>query len=71
LERVGEGEGLPVTVADVLNKGPLVRLECRAENGEIFEADFTRTAPQASYRIGDRALLRPKRVFVFAAADGR
>ena len=60
-----EGPGLPVTVGDVLIKGAMVRVECRAEDGRIFEVDYPRGAPQANVAPGAKLRLRPRRVFVF------
>ncbi len=60
-----EGDGLPVKVTNILHKGAIVRLECRAENGALFEADYPRTAPQATFTAGAEARLRPRRVFAF------
>jgi len=60
-----DGEGLAVTVADTFIRGAMVRLECRADDGQIFEADFPRGSPQANLGAGVRARLRPRRVFAF------
>ena len=57
--------GLPVTVTDVLDKGAVLRTECRAGDGRLFEADFARNALPGCVRRGARASLRPRRVFVF------
>ena len=57
--------GLPVAVLDVLDKGAVLRTECRADDGRLFEADFARDALPAGVRIGARASLKPRRVFVF------
>jgi sulfate transport system ATP-binding protein len=63
--------GLPVVVLDVLDKGAVLRAECRAEDGRLFEADFARDAAPACLRKGARASLKPRRVFVFPdAAQG-
>ena len=59
------GEGLPVTVVDILIKGAMERLECRAADGRLLEADFPRGSVPAGLRIGVEARLLPKRVFVF------
>lgn len=59
------GPGLAVTVADVLLKGAVLRAECRSDRGEVFEADFPRTALPDFVRPGVRASLAPTRVFVF------
>jgi sulfate transport system ATP-binding protein len=64
--RVGvDGEGLPVTVAAVLTKGAMVRVECRSEDGRLFEADYPRGAPPSDISVGVMTRLRPERVFVF------
>ncbi len=60
-----EGEGFPVTVSAVLIKGAMVRIECRADDGRIFEADYPREAPQAALVTGAKVRLLPARVFVF------
>ena len=64
LER--EGDGLDVTVTNILIKGALVRMEARAEDGRTFEADYPKQAAQAGFSAGDKAKLKPRRVFVFA-----
>jgi len=61
-----DGAGLPVTVTNVVTKGAAVRLECHAEDGRRFEADFPRDAPQAGFGAGSSARLGARRVFVFA-----
>jgi len=61
-----DGDGLPVTVTSALLKGATVRLECRAEDGRVFEADYPREAPGAAFTAGSKVRLKPKRVFVFA-----
>ena len=60
-----DGPGLDVTVADILHKGGLVRIECRAPDGRLLEADRPRTAAHDGICIGARTRLRPSRVFVF------
>jgi sulfate transport system ATP-binding protein len=60
--------GVLVTVTDLLLKGPMIRAECRAEDGRLFEADFARGAPPSGVAIGARMRLRPRRVFVFPDA---
>ncbi len=62
-----DGPGLAVTIADILVKGALVRFECRAADGRLFDADYPAGAPP-QIAIGESASLRPKRVFVFAGA---
>jgi len=57
--------GLPVDVFDVLDKGAVLRAECRAAGGQLFEADFARNALPDCVRRGAHASLRPRRVFVF------
>jgi len=59
------GEGLPVTVVDILIKGAMERLECRTADGRLLDADYPRGSLPAGLRIGSQARLRPKRVFVF------
>ena len=63
-----DGPGLPVTVTDLLLKGPMIRAECRAEDGRLFEADFIRGVPPAGVAIGASMWLKPRRVFVFPEA---
>jgi hypothetical protein len=45
----------------------MIRVECRAEDGRMFEADFARGGLPAGAAIGARLKLRPRRVFVFPA----
>lgn len=59
------GEGLQVTVADILIKGAMVRLECRSPNGRLYEADYPKGTVPSELIIGANALLSPERVFVF------
>ena len=60
-----EGSGLEVTVADVLNKGGLIRVECRTQDGRLLEADRPRAARIEGLVPGATLRLRPSRVFVF------
>ena len=62
-----DGAGLPVTVVDLLLKGSMIRAECRAEDGRMFEADFARGALPPGAVVGARLRLRPRRVFAFPA----
>jgi sulfate transport system ATP-binding protein len=63
--------GLPVTVTDVLDKGAVLRAECRAADGRLLEADFARDALPAHVVHGAQASLTPRRVFVFPeSAEG-
>jgi sulfate transport system ATP-binding protein len=62
--------GVPVTVVDVLDKGAVVRAECRAEDGRLFEADFARGAAPEGVARGAKRRLRPRRVHVFAEPAG-
>ena len=64
-ELSGEGPGLEVTVAKVLNKGAVLRAECRADDGTFLEADTPISARPAGLVQGARLKLRPRRVFVF------
>jgi sulfate transport system ATP-binding protein len=57
--------GLPVAVVDVLDKGAVLRAECRAIDGRLFEADFARNALPDCVRLGAHARLKPRQVFVF------
>ncbi len=65
-ELAAEGPGLPVTVTAVLPRGGVVRAECRAEDGRVFDADFLRAAPPSGLTEGATMWLRPRRVTVFA-----
>ena len=65
-ELSSEGPGLEVTVADILNKGGLIRVECRTPDGRLLEADRPRAARPDGLCIGAAMRLRPNRVFVFA-----
>jgi sulfate transport system ATP-binding protein len=57
--------GLQVHVTDLLDKGAVIRAECRSEDGRLFEADFARDALPPYISIGARVSLKPRRVFVF------
>lgn len=57
--------GLEVSVLDILDKGAVLRAECRADDGRLFEADFARDAFPDYVRSGHRVRLTPRRVFVF------
>jgi sulfate transport system ATP-binding protein len=59
------GEGLPTTVAAVLMKGAMARLECRSDDGRLFEADYPRGSLPAELVVGASVRLRPQRVFAF------
>ena len=59
------GPGLDVTVADILNKGGLLRIECRTKDGLLIEADRPRAAGPEGLCLGAAMKLRPSRVFVF------
>ena len=59
------GPGLPVTIVDLLIKGAMIRAECRAQDGTMFEADYVRGAVPEGVAIGAQMRLRPRRVFVF------
>jgi sulfate transport system ATP-binding protein len=65
-ELTADGAGLPVTIFDVLIKGAVLRAECRADDGRVYEADFPRGGLPACVQQGARARLKPARVFVFA-----
>ncbi len=60
-----DGPGLEVTVADVLSKGGLLRIECRTADGRLLEADRPRAARPEGLCLGAAMRLRPSRVFVF------
>ena len=60
-----EGPGLEVTVADILNKGGLLRIECRTKEGVLIESDRPRSAKPEGLCLGATMRLRPSRVFVF------
>jgi len=59
------GEGLPVTVADILIKGAMVRLECRSRDGRLYEADYPKGTVPSDLIIGANVLLSLQRAFVF------
>ena len=59
------GPGLEVTVADILSKGGLLRIECRTADGRLIEADRSRAAKPDGLCLGAALRLRPSRVFVF------
>ena len=60
-----DGPGVDVDVVSVLNKGGVVRVECRASDGRVLEADCSRAAKPEGLVVGARMKLRPRRVFVF------
>jgi sulfate/thiosulfate transport system ATP-binding protein len=60
-----EGDGLPITIADILIKGGAIRCECRAADGRMFDADYARGSLPTGLEIGAAAKLKPERVFVF------
>jgi sulfate transport system ATP-binding protein len=62
--------GLPVDILDVLDKGSAVRVECRAADGRLFEAEVPRGALPDHVRPGARAALRPRTVCVFPQTLG-
>jgi sulfate transport system ATP-binding protein len=62
---IPSGEGLPVTVADILIKGAMVRLECRSQDDRLFEADYPKGTLPPDLIIGAKVQLSPQRVFVF------
>jgi sulfate transport system ATP-binding protein len=62
--------GVPVEVLDVLDKGVAVRVECRALDGRLFEAEFSRSDLPEHVRPGGRAALRPKIACVFPQTRG-
>ena len=64
-ELSADGPGLEVTVADILSKGGLIRVECRASDGRLLEADRPRSARPEGLCLGATMRLRPSRVFVF------
>ncbi len=57
--------GVAVTVTAVLTKGAVLRAECRADDGRLFEADFPRGTLPSCVAPGQRVRLKPKRAFVF------
>ena len=63
-----DGPGLEVTVIDVLNKGGLVRVECRAGDGQLIEVDLPRAGRIEGLCKGSGIRVRPSRVFVFPDA---
>ena len=69
-ELSAEGPGLEVTVSDILTKGGLVRVECRAADGHLIEVDRPRGASLEGLCPGAVMRARPSRVFVFADAPG-
>ena len=65
-----DGPGLEVTVADILSKGGLIRVECRTTDGKLLEADRPRAARPEGLCRGATMRLRPSRVFVFGEQGG-
>ena len=63
-----DGPGLEVTVLNILNKGGLVRIECRTKDGRLLEADLPRSSRPEGLCSGAAMRLRPSRVFVFPEA---
>jgi sulfate transport system ATP-binding protein len=66
-----DGAGLPVTILGVQVTGATARLDCRSEDGALFEAVYPRDAPQALMQAGAKAGLSPGRVFVFSPPEAR
>jgi sulfate transport system ATP-binding protein len=64
-ELATDGPGLEITVTDVLNKGGLVRVECRTPGGQLLEVDRPRAAGIVGLVPGASLRLRPTRVFLF------
>ncbi|HEY3814816.1 MAG TPA: sulfate ABC transporter ATP-binding protein [Caulobacteraceae bacterium] len=58
-------EGLLVTVTAVLAKGAVLRAECRADDGRVFEIEYPRSGLPQCVALNSRARLTPQRVFVF------
>ncbi len=67
-ELTTEGPGLEVTVTGLLNRGGALRVECRAGDGTLFEADRSRQSGAANLGPGAQLRLRPRQVFVFPTA---
>jgi sulfate transport system ATP-binding protein len=63
------GEGLPVTITAIALKGATVRIECRAADGRLYDADRPRGSPHASLAVGASAMLKATRVFAFPESD--
>jgi hypothetical protein len=66
---IARDEGLPVAVTATGIKGASARLECRSEDGAIFEVHL-RDGAQAAIDVAAGVRLRPARVFVFPDSDG-
>jgi sulfate transport system ATP-binding protein len=59
-----EGEGLPVTIHDILTKGATIRVECQDDAGRPFDVDYPRGSAPEGLTIGSKVRLAPRRVFV-------
>jgi sulfate transport system ATP-binding protein len=62
--------GHPVEILDVLDKGSAIRVECRASDGGLFEAEVPRGALPEHVRPGARAALQPRTACVFPQTLG-
>jgi sulfate transport system ATP-binding protein len=60
-----DGPGVEVTVATVLARGGVLRVECRTADGGLLEAEQPRAGRPEGLAPGARMKLRPQRVFVF------
>jgi sulfate transport system ATP-binding protein len=61
-----DGPGLEVTVQAVLDKGGLVRVECRSPSGDLLEAEFPKSNNLQGVVSRAAVRLLPRRVFTFA-----
>jgi sulfate transport system ATP-binding protein len=57
--------GVQVTITHVLVKGAVLRAECEAADGRLFEAEFARGALPTEVAPGAQLSLKPKRVYAF------
>ena len=60
---ISQGEGLRARVLNVLDAGPVTRLDCRAETGALLEIVLPDDAPRPAR--GDEIVLTPRRLRVF------
>ena len=60
------GPGLAGIVLSVLPAGSNLRLEVRADNGQVYETQHAHDSEAAQLRAGDAVFVKPAKVYVFA-----
>ena len=59
------GPGLSVKVLSVLPAGANLRLELRAEDGQVYETQHAHDSEASGFHVGDQVKLLPTKVYVF------